>query len=160
MAYVYLIIEEPFEGETLKDWVKIGYSQNPPEWRMDANLKRGNPRSIKVAAAFEYPSNEDAKNAEKAAHKEFKEHLHQKEWFQLHWKQVEKWFISKGAKFRGKQGQRAVSSNVSNNWSLNLINFCVGVDIDLISRCRHLFLNMRIIPIFRNLSQLGAYETN
>lgn len=46
MAYVYLIAEEPFEGEILQDWVKIGYSQNPPEWRMNANLKRGNPRYI------------------------------------------------------------------------------------------------------------------
>ena len=100
MAYVYLIVEEPFDGEVLKDWVKIGYSQNPPEWRMNANLKRGNPRPIKVAAAFEYETNDDARSAEKAAHKEFKPHLHEKEWFLIHWKKVEQWFISQGAKRR------------------------------------------------------------
>lgn len=98
MAYVYLIVEEPFEGEALKDWVKIGYSQNPPKWRMDANLKRGNPRSIRIAAAFEYDTNDEAWKAEKAAHEEFKEFLHEKEWFQLHWKQVEQWFIAQGAR--------------------------------------------------------------
>ncbi len=100
MAYVYLIIEEPYKGETLQDWVKIGYTQNPPEWRMDANLKRGNPRPIKIAAAFEYETNEDARNAEKAAHTEFKAHLHEKEWFHIHWQKVEQWFIRQGAKHR------------------------------------------------------------
>ncbi len=100
MAYVYLIVEEPFEGEALKNWVKIGYSQNPPEWRMNANLKLGNPRSIKLAAAFEYATNDDAITAEKTAHDKFKQHLHEKEWFQLHWKQVEQWFIEKGAQQR------------------------------------------------------------
>lgn len=100
MAYVYLIVEEPFDGKTLKHWVKIGYSQNPPEWRMDANLKCGNPRSIKVAAAFEYETNQEAKNAEKAAHMEFKQYLHEKEWFQVDWKNVEQWFISQGGKLR------------------------------------------------------------
>ena len=100
MAYVYLIIEEPFEGEILKDWVKIGYSQNPPEWRMNANLKRGNPRRIRVAAAFEYETNDDAWSAEKAAHKEFEAHLHEKEWFQIHWKDIEQWLIGQGARPR------------------------------------------------------------
>ena len=102
MAYVYLIIEEPFEGETLVDWVKIGYSQNPPEWRMDANLSRGNPRTIRVAAAFEYETNDQARNAEKAAHKEFMQHLHQKKWFQIHWKIVKHWFIQNGTKLRNE----------------------------------------------------------
>lgn len=100
MAYVYLIVEEPFEGEALKNWVKIGYSQNPPEWRMNANLKLGNPRSIKLAAAFEYATNDDAQTAEKTAHIKFKQHLHAKEWFQLHWKQVEQWFVEQGAQRR------------------------------------------------------------
>lgn len=102
MAYVYLIVEESFEGEALKDWVKIGYSQNPPEWRMNANLKRGNPRPIKIAAAFEYATNDDAKAAEKAAHSHFKQHLHEKEWFQLHWKQVHDWFFKQGARLRSE----------------------------------------------------------
>ena len=100
MAYVYLIVEEPFAGETVKDWVKIGYSQNPPEWRMGANLTRGNPRTIRVAAAFIYETNDEAGDAEKSAHREFKKYLHQKEWFQIHWKEVERWFILQGAKLR------------------------------------------------------------
>lgn len=102
MAYVYLIVEEPFEGETLKNWVKIGYSQNPPEWRMNANLKLGNPRSIKLAAAFEYATNDDAITAEKAAHSHFKQYLHEKEWIQLHWKQVHDWFFKQGARLRSE----------------------------------------------------------
>lgn len=100
MAYVYLIIEEPYEGETVRDWIKIGYTQNPPEWRMHANLKRGNPRPIRIAATFEYETNEEARKAEKAAHTEFKLHLHEKEWFQIHWQEVETWFINQGARRR------------------------------------------------------------
>ena len=100
MAYVYLIIEEPYQGETLCDWVKIGYTQNPPEWRMDANLKRGNPRLVKIAATFEYETNEIARTAEKAAHEHFKEYLHQKEWFRIHWRIVKEWFLAQGAKHR------------------------------------------------------------
>lgn len=101
MAYVYLIVEDPFEGETLKDWVKIGYSKNPPEWRMDANLKRGNPRLLRVAAAFEYEANDEALNAERTAHREFRPYLYEKEWFQINWKRVEQWFVQRGAKLRG-----------------------------------------------------------
>ena len=69
-AFVYLITEEPFEGET------SGYSQNPPEWRMDANLKRGNPRNIYVAAAFEFVTNVEARAAEAAAHEYFQAAKH------------------------------------------------------------------------------------
>jgi len=98
MAFVYLIVEEPVEGEVVKDWVKIGYTQNPPEWRMDTNLTRGNPRTIRVAAAFEYETNDAAWDAEKRAHKEFEKYLHQKEWYQIHWKTVNDWFLSQGAK--------------------------------------------------------------
>ena len=105
MAYVYLIVEEPFAGEVLKEWVKIGYSKNPPEWRIDANLTRGNPRSIRVAAAFEYESNDEAWNAEKSAHKEFKQYLRQKEWFQLDWQMVKQWFIQQGAKLRDESAK-------------------------------------------------------
>ena len=38
-------------------------------------------------------TNDDVQNTEQAAHEKFKEFLHQKEWFQLHWKQVEEWLI-------------------------------------------------------------------
>lgn len=103
MAYVYLIVEEPYEGETVRDWVKIGYSQNPPEWRVGANLTRGNPRTIRMATAFEYETNDDAWNAEKAAHKEFQKFLHQKEWFQIHWKEVERWFLQQCARLRNER---------------------------------------------------------
>ncbi|MGA9109155.1 MAG: GIY-YIG nuclease family protein [Smithella sp.] len=100
MAFVYLIIEEPVEGEVVKDWVKIGYTQNPPEWRMGANLNPGNPRTIRVVAAFEYETNDAAWDAEKSAHEEFRKYLHQKEWFKIHWKTVNDWFLSQGAKHR------------------------------------------------------------
>lgn len=100
MAFVYLITEEPFDDEQIKNWVKIGYSQNPPEWRMNANLKRGNPRNIFIAAVFEYSSHQEARAAEKAGHAHFRQYLFQKEWFQLDWKCVEKWYVAQGAKPR------------------------------------------------------------
>ena len=70
-AFVYLIEEEPLHGESSGPWTKIGYSQNPPEWRMHANLKRGNPRNIRVAAAFEYETGEQARAAERNAQERF-----------------------------------------------------------------------------------------
>lgn len=101
-AYVYLIEEEPFPGDTSGPWTKIGYSQNPPEWRMNANLKRGNPRNIRVAAAFEYDDNADAQAAERAAHQHFSNVKHQKEWFRVAWQDVAAWMsqVQSGAQSR------------------------------------------------------------
>jgi hypothetical protein len=79
-AFVYLFNEEPHPGESSGPWTKIGYSQNPPEWRMDANLKCGNPRNIHVAVAFEYDTSADAHAAERSAHQQFGDSKHQKEW--------------------------------------------------------------------------------
>jgi hypothetical protein len=100
MAYVYLISEVSDPRESTLEWVKIGYTQNPPEWRLEANLTRGNPRQVFVAAAFEYEDNLSAQRAEKAGHKHFKDHLHQKEWFQISWNLVFDWYLSQGAKLR------------------------------------------------------------
>lgn len=105
MAYVYLIAEVADSRETTLEWVKIGYTQNPPEWRLGANLTRGNPRKLVVAAAFEYPNNDDAWRAEKAGHKHFGAHLHQKEWFQISWKSVRDWYLSQGATLRKVDSQ-------------------------------------------------------
>ena len=95
--YVYLITEKPFPDEVVRNWVKIGYSENPPEWRMNANLKRGNPRALLVASAFEYRSKRDALAAEKAAHIRFEKHSHEKEWFNIRWQTVDRWFRDQGA---------------------------------------------------------------
>ncbi|WP_347261155.1 GIY-YIG nuclease family protein [Rudaea sp.] len=99
-AFVYLIEEEPLPGESSGPWTKIGYSQNPPEWRMHANLKRGNPRNIKVAAAFAYETNGQARAAERNAHEHFSNAKHQKEWFRISWSEVAAWLESTGAKQR------------------------------------------------------------
>ena len=96
-AYVYLIEEEPFPEDKSGPWVKIGYSKNPPEWRMDANLTRGNPRNIRVVEAFVYETESIAREAEKLAHKYFEEHYHQKEWFNLSVETISKWFLENGA---------------------------------------------------------------
>ena len=99
-AYVYLIEEVPHEGESSGPWTKIGYSQNPPEWRMDANLKRGNPRRIRIAAAFEFSSNEEAYATEQKAHEQFSAHKCEKEWFRMSWTEIAEWMEGTGAKQR------------------------------------------------------------
>ena len=99
-AFVYLIEEEPHPGETSGPWTKIGYSQNPPEWRMDANLKRGNPRKIHVAVAFEYDTSADARAAERSAHQQLGDSQHQKEWFRVAWQDVAAWLDATGARRR------------------------------------------------------------
>lgn len=100
MAFVYLLIEEAFEGESIFEWVKIGYTKNPPEWRVETNLTRGNPRKLIIIQAFEYTTENDARAAEKAAHKNFKEKRYAKEWFNVNWRVVEEWLLSQGAKPR------------------------------------------------------------
>ena len=99
-AYVYLIEELSIRGESSGPWTKIGYSQNPPEWRMDANLKRGNPRDIRVAAAFEYSTTGEARTAEQDAHTAFSHCMHQKEWFRVSWEEVSTWLQQHGGKLR------------------------------------------------------------
>jgi hypothetical protein len=99
-AYVYLIEEEPHPGEVAGPWTKIGYSKNPPEWRLGANLKRGNPRNLRVAATFEFDSEQAAHTAEQNAHEAFRAVMHQKEWFHISWQQVSDWFQRSGATLR------------------------------------------------------------
>lgn len=99
MAFVYLVTEQSDPREQTLPWVKIGYTQNPPEWRMQ-NLIRGNPRALVIVAAFEYPDGVLAWSAEKAGHKAFRDHLHQKEWFQIEWQTVRDWYLAQGAKLR------------------------------------------------------------
>lgn len=104
MAYVYLIIEEPHPNEQESQWVKIGYTKNPPEWRLYANLMRGNSRTLSIAIAFEYESESAARGAERAAHVEFAKQHHQKEWFNVDWRTVKRWFELQGAKPRALVG--------------------------------------------------------
>ena len=97
-AYVYLIEEVPHRGEKTGPWTKIGYSKNPPEWRLNANLTRGNPRNLRIAYKFEFNSEQAARTAEKKAHQEFRAYLHQKEWFRIPPKKVRDWFQQSGQK--------------------------------------------------------------
>jgi len=99
-AYVSLIEEEPLDAERTGPWTKIGYSANPPEWRMNANLKRGNPRTIRVVAAFEYATADQASAAEKDARRAFAHCCHQKEWSHVSWKEVSAWLQAQGATIR------------------------------------------------------------
>lgn len=97
MAYVYLISEEPHPGETSGPWTKIGFSNNPPEWRLGANLKRGNSRILSVAAAFKYATEAEALAAERLAHQQFANAGVGKEWFRIAWQDAADWFASVGA---------------------------------------------------------------
>ena len=65
MAYVYLLEEISHCTGESGPWTKIGYSKNPPEWRLDANLKRGNPRELRLAAVYEFESERAARDAER-----------------------------------------------------------------------------------------------
>lgn len=96
-GHVYLITEEPFANEKSGPWTKIGYSKNPPEWRMNANLKRGNPRTLIVFDVFVYQTQTEARKWEKNAHNHFNQYLHQKEWFNLKPEEISSWFVSNGA---------------------------------------------------------------
>jgi hypothetical protein len=96
VAFVYLLEEIPYCPGESGPWTKIGFSRNPPEWRLNANLKRGNPRDLRVAAVYEFESEEDAYEAEQRAHKQFSQFAHQKEWFRVPWQQVAEWFSASG----------------------------------------------------------------
>lgn len=101
MPFVYVIQEVPIRDERTNPWLKIGYTKNPPEWRLNANLKRGNPRRLVIAAAFEYASQQEARQAERAAHNAFEEFAGEKEWFQLRPEPLIAWFIENGGVLRG-----------------------------------------------------------
>lgn len=101
-AYLYLLEEVPYRPGESGPWTKIGYSINPPEWRLYANLRMGNPRELRVAKAFEFESVESACEAERKAHSQFQQFLgqNQKEWFQIGWQQVADWCAESGFKIR------------------------------------------------------------
>lgn len=99
-AFVYLIEEIPHEGEKSGPWTKIGYTKNPPEWRLKSNMAYGNSRCVRVAEAFEFSTIAEALVAERKAHEAFDKFMLQKEWFNISWKEVSLWMQSQGAKPR------------------------------------------------------------
>ncbi len=72
---------------------------------MGANLKFGNPRNIRVAEAFEFETQTEARSMERQAHLHFNYKCHQKEWFNLSAKEISVWFKSNGAKMRGENSK-------------------------------------------------------
>jgi hypothetical protein len=91
-GHVYVIEELPLAKEKPGPWCKIGYTKNPPEWRLEANLKRGNPRTLVIKHDFKFLKKDEALAAEKAAHEHFKEYLHEKEWFNIDSESIATWF--------------------------------------------------------------------
>ena len=91
VAFIYLLEEVPHSETETVPWTKIGMSQNEPEWRLNANLKRGNPRYLKFGAVYEFESVAVARAAEKQAHLHFHHVKHQKEWFAVKWQEVAEW---------------------------------------------------------------------
>lgn len=100
VAYVYLLEELPYQPGESGPWTKIGYSQNPPEWRLNANLKRGNPRTLRLSAVFEFDTEAEAFNAEQAAHAQFQSLSHEREWFTVSWVDVAAWLKNEGFRER------------------------------------------------------------
>lgn len=94
-GFVYLIEEIAHPDGDSGPWTKIGVSKNDPTWRLNANLKRGNPRTLRVAATFLFPSEAEAYQAESEAHTHFKASFHQKEWFRLRWQEAAAWLATK-----------------------------------------------------------------
>lgn len=107
-AYVYLLEEVPDCPGESGPWTKIGYSQNPPEWRVKANLKRGNPRELRLSAVYEFESGPIAREAERITHAQFREFLHQKEWFRIGWQQVADWCSEAGFKISDATSRSAI----------------------------------------------------
>lgn len=91
VAYVYLLEEVAYCPGESGPWTKIGCSQNPPEWRVGANLTRGNPRDLNLAAVYQFESKAEARAAEGLAQEHFDEFAHQKEWFNIAWQRVAEW---------------------------------------------------------------------
>ncbi len=100
VSYVYLLEELPDRPCDSGPWTKIGYSQNPPEWRVNANLKRGNPRTLRLSAVFELNTEREAFDLEQAAHVQFHEFKHEREWFRVSWGEVAEWLRARGFKER------------------------------------------------------------
>lgn len=90
-AFMYLLEEKAHIVGEGGPWTKIGFSMNPPEWRLNSNLKRGNPRDLLLAAVYEFSSTKEAREAEGVTHVHFNEFAHQKEWFQVSWHTVAEW---------------------------------------------------------------------
>ena len=74
MSFVYLIEEVPLPGESIQPWTKIGFTKNPAEWRLNANLKRGNPRELRFGAVYEFITEAEGWAAEAATHRAFADH--------------------------------------------------------------------------------------
>jgi len=104
-AYVYLLQEVPFEPNEISRLTKIGCSKNPPEWRVGANLTRGNPRVLCLPAVYEFATETEAYNAESSAHCHFREFALQKEWFRLSWEDIAKWCDAQGWARRANQAR-------------------------------------------------------
>jgi hypothetical protein len=103
VAYVYLLEELSHHPGESGPWTKIGYSQNPPEWRVNANLKRGNPRTLRLSGVFEFDTEAEAFAAEQAAHAHFYPFKHEREWFKVKWEDVATWLTSQGFRERAPQ---------------------------------------------------------
>jgi hypothetical protein len=99
-AFVYLLEEVPHKDGESGPWTKIGFSGNPPEWRIGANLTRGNPRHLTLGAVFEFETVREARDAERQAHEQFASVSHQKEWFAVHWQEIARWCDAPGWKRR------------------------------------------------------------
>jgi hypothetical protein len=91
MAYLYLIEEVPLTDEKSGPWCKIGISKNPPEWRMNANLKRGNPRDLIIRFCYQFDDAKKMRETEKKAHRHFHEYLRTKEWFNISAETAHEW---------------------------------------------------------------------
>jgi hypothetical protein len=96
VAFVYVLEETPYSTGDSGPWTKIGCSRNPPEWRIGANLTRGNPRNLRLAAVYEFETEKAAYEAEATAHAHFQPHYHQKEWFKISGSQVAEWAVEAG----------------------------------------------------------------
>ncbi|MBK8164006.1 MAG: GIY-YIG nuclease family protein [Gammaproteobacteria bacterium] len=77
---------------------KIGYSKKSTRMENGSKPKGENPRNIHVAAAFQYETEREARNAERNTHRNFNHLKHQKEWFRIAWTEVAQWLESTGAK--------------------------------------------------------------
>ena len=101
MSFVYLIEEVPLPGESIQPWTKIGFTKNPAEWRLNANLKRGNPRELRFGAVYEFITEAEGWAAEAATHRAFADHRGLKEWFALPWQTINEWCLAQGYRHRG-----------------------------------------------------------
>ena len=109
-GFLYLLEEVAHSDGEGGPWTKIGMSQNKPEWRLDANLKRGNPRHLNLAAVYQFETAQAARGAEQLAHRHFNQFAHQKEWFAVHWQKIADWCDGEMGWQRRHDVQAATSS--------------------------------------------------